>query len=134
MHRIKSILGSLISVFSLVYFLFAIVGWVQGGSLATDVLTCVCLGTCHIAVGAWLVLGAVREQRAEARRIEEVLRTIVASRGGRIRVEDLAWYANITEDDAREYLEKRRLTDVIFHLGGRNGKETYYFGQKYWNN
>ncbi len=134
MYRIKYLLGSLIAIFSLVYFLFGIVGWVRGDMSTSDLLTCFVLGSLHVAGGGWLLLSSLREFRAERQRMDAIVRHLIRVHAGRVMVSDLAHVAEIPEDDAREYLERRAQRDVVFLLQGRNGRDTYFFGQEYWNN
>lgn len=134
MYRIKYLLGSLIAVFSLVYFLFGIVGWYRGDATNIDVLTCFIFGSLHIGGGAWLLLSSLREYRFERQRVDAIMRQLIRSNAGRVVVTDLARYAEIPEEDAREYLERRSQEDVVFLIEGRNGKDTFFFGQQYWNN
>lgn len=134
MYRIKYLLGSLIAIFSLVYFLFGIVGWIRADMSNTDMLTCFVLGSLHVMGGGYLLVSSLRDYRAERTRMDAIVRQIIRSRAGRVAVSDLAHMADIPEDDAREYLERRARYDVVFHLEGRNGRDTYYFGQEFWNN
>lgn len=134
MYRIKYLLGTLVAVFSLIYFLFGIVGWIQGSALFADMVTCFVLGSVHVAAGGWLLMSSSREYRRESRRVDAIMHQMIKTNAGRIVVTDLARYAEIPEDDAREYLERRSKHDVAFMLEGRNGNDTFFFGQQYWNN
>ncbi|MCX6139958.1 MAG: hypothetical protein NTX15_03880 [Candidatus Kapabacteria bacterium] len=134
MYRIKYLLGSLITVFSLVYLLFGIVGWYNGGTQFSDILTCFIVGSLHIMGGGWLLVSSLKDYRKETTRVDAIVRHLIRTNAGRVVVTDLARYAEITEEDAREYLERRSQTDVVFLIEGRGGRDTFFFGQQYWNN
>lgn len=134
MFRIKYLLGSMVTIFSLVYFLFGGVGWYMGDASYQDILTCFVLASLHLAGGSWLLLSSLRDYRAERERLETVIRHLISSNGGRVPVQDLARVADINEDDARDYLEKRSKSEPSYVSMGRNGHDTYYFGQNYRDN
>lgn len=134
MYRIKYLLGILATIFSLVFVLFGTVGWVTGDVERSDTVVCFLLASVLLAGGTWLLVSSLRDYRTERSRLESVVRHLIATRGGRVTVGDVAHLADITEDDAREYLEQRSRQDVVFVTPGRNGKDTYLFGQEYWNN
>jgi len=134
MFRIKYLLGALISVFSLVYLLFGIAGWVQGSAMYMDILTCFLLGSAHVIIGGWLLLSSRKDFRIENRRVDAILHRMILANAGRVIVTDLARHAEIPEYDAREFLERRSKNDVVFLLEGRNGSDVFFFAQQYWNN
>lgn len=134
MYRIKYLLGTLLSVFSLVYLLFGIVGWYNGGVQFSEILTCLVVGSLHIMVGGWLLLSSHKNYRSEAKRVDAIVRHLIKTNAGHVVVTDLARYAEIPEEDAREYLVKKSKTDVVFLIEGRGGRDTFFFGQQYWNN
>jgi len=134
MYRIKYLLGSLVAVFSLVYLLFGIVGWIDNTVAYTDLLTCFVLASLHLFGGAALLLSSLRDYRQERMRVERSIRLLIRENGGRLLASDLARLADITDDDAREYLERRARRDVSVVLQSRQGEEVYFFGQQFWNN
>jgi hypothetical protein len=134
MYRIKYLLGSMVAVFSLVYLLFGIVGWVDGNVGFADLLTCFVLASVHLGVGGYLLLSSLREYKTEKRRVDTVVRRLIHDNGGRVLVNDVARLAEISDDDAREYLSKRSKVDVSIVLQGKEGEDVYFFGQQFWNN
>lgn len=134
LYRIKYLLGSMVTVFSLVYLLFGIVGWYDGMVGFTDLLTCFVLASVHLGGGTWLLLGSLRDYRREKKRVESVIGHLIASHAGRVIVADLARYAEISEEDAREYLEVRAKHDVAVVMQSTSGIDVFFFGQQFWNN
>ncbi|MBC8124162.1 MAG: hypothetical protein H7X70_00380 [Candidatus Kapabacteria bacterium] len=134
MYRIKYLLGLLITVFSVVYFALGIVGWQNGEARFLDILTSFVIGSLHASIGGWLLLSSLRDYRSETKRVDAIMRHLIRTNAGRVVVTDLARYAEIPEEDARAYLERRSQTDVVFFIEGRNGHDTFFFGQQYWNN
>lgn len=134
LYRIKYLLGSMVTVFSLVYLLFGIVGWYDGTVGFSDLMTCFVLASVHIGGGSWLLLSSLREYRREKKRVESVIRHLIVSNSGRVIVADLARYAEISEEDAREYLEVRAKNDVALVMQNTSGVDVFIFGQQFWNN
>jgi hypothetical protein len=134
LYRIKYILGSMVAIFSLVYVLFGIVGWIDGTLEYADLLTCFVLASLHLGGGGWLLISSLKEYRVERRRIDTVMRHLIHRNGGRVIVSDLARLAEISDEDAREYLVKRTRTDVSVVLQNTVGEDVYFFGQQFWNN
>mgnify|MGYP000331647202 FL=1 len=134
MYRIKYLLGSMVTIFSVVYFLFGGSGWYRGDASFQDVLTCMVLASLHMCGGGWLLVSSLKDFRAERSRVDCLVRHLIRTNGGRVVVGDLARYAEISEDDARDHLERRSQRDVAFVAQGRNGYDVYYFGQQYWYN
>jgi hypothetical protein len=134
LYRIQYLLGAMLGIFSLVYLLFGIVGWVDGEASFQDLLTCFVLASIHIVASAYLFIASVRSFRRERARLEAVIGLLAERNAGRVTVMDVAALAEVSEDDAREYLAKRAKTHATVITEGRNGKDTYFFGQQYWNN
>lgn len=134
MYRIKYLLGSLLAAFSVLYFIFGVAGWMHASSADTDILVSFLLGTIHVAGGSWLLLSSMVERKREKRRLDHVIAQLIEANGGRVVVSDVARYADVTEDDAREYLDRRAAHEVSYLHRGRNGRDLYYFGQRFWNN
>ena len=134
MYRIKYLLGSMVAVFSLVYLLFGIVGWVDDGMSYADLLTTFILASVHLFGGVFLLLSSLKDYRAERLRVDRSVRYLIQVNGGRLIAADLARHAEITDDDAREYLDKRAQKDVSVVLQNRGGEDVYFFGQQFWNN
>lgn len=134
MFRIKYLLGSMMTIFSLVYMLFGIMSWLRGDAEARDVMTCFVLASIHCIAGSWLLVSSLRDYREERRRIEAAVQHIMALRGGRVTVAELADVAELSQDDAREYLERRTQVEVVVRTPGRAGEEQYFFGGDYRNN
>ena len=118
----------------MVYFLFGGVGWYMGDASFTDILTCFVLGSVHLGGGSWMLIASLRDYRRERRRVDAIIRHLIKSNGGRVVVSELASFAEISEDDARDYLEKRSTSDVAFVTEGRNGHDVYYFSPQFWYN
>lgn len=106
----------------------------MGDAEFTDLLTCFVLASLHLFGGAWMLLGSLKDFRRERQRVDSIIRHLIRTHHGRVVVADLASYAEIPEEDAREYLERRSKNDIAFVLEGRNGRDMYFFGQQYWNN
>jgi hypothetical protein len=134
MYRIKYLLGILVALFSLVYVLFGVVGWVDGTVKATDLLTCFALASAHIGAGSWLLLSSLRQYRSERRRIDALMRQLIRMNSGRVMASELARLAEISDDDAREYLDRRSRSDAAVIMQTRTGSDVYFFGQQFWNN
>jgi ABC-type nickel/cobalt efflux system permease component RcnA len=134
MYRIKLLIGILVAAFSVVYLLFGIVGWVNESMKAADLMTCLILASLHLGIGSWLLFTSLREYRQEHRRVEDVVRHLIESSGGRVTIVDVAKYAGISEDDAREHLERRSKHDVVIIMQNTAGSDVFFFGQQYWNN
>jgi len=134
MYRIKYLLGSMVAIFSLVYLLFGIVGWIDGGMSYADLLTAFVLASVHLFGGGFLLLSSLKDYREERVRVDRSVRYLIHQNGGRLVAADLARLAEITDDDAREYLEKRAQKDVSVVLQSRGGEDVYFFGQQFWNN
>lgn len=134
LFRIKYILGSMLGIFSLVYMLFGIVGWSKGDATFQDLLTCFVLASIHVMLSGWLLVSSMRAYRSERARLDTVIRVLSERHGGRVTVADVASLAEVSEDDAREYLEQRSKRDEAVVTLGQNGRDVYYFGQQYWNN
>ena len=134
MYRIKYLLGSMVAIFSLVYLLFGIVGWIDGTVDFADLLTCFVLASLHLGGGGYLLMSSLRDYRRERRRVDIVVRRLIRMNGGRVLAADLARQADISDDDAREYLSKRAKYDVSFVLQNTTGEDVYFFGQQFWNN
>lgn len=134
MYRIKYFLGAMVAIFSLVYLTFGVIGWVRATSTSSEIVICFTLASLHLASGIWLLLSSVSEERRERRRLELVTSHLIDVQGGRVRVSDVARYAEVHEDDAREFLEKRAQHEVSYLHRGRNGRDLFYFGQQFWNN
>jgi hypothetical protein len=124
----------MMTIFSLVYMLFGIMSWLRGDAEARDIVTCFVLGSIHCIAGSWLLVSSLRDYRDEKRRIEDAVRHIAALRGGRVTVAELADIAELSQDDAREYLERRTHVDVVVRTPGKQGEEHYVFGGDYWKN
>jgi hypothetical protein len=134
MFRTKYLLGSMATIFSLVYMLFGVMSWVRGDADSRDIIACFVLGSLHLAAGSWLLLRSIGDYREEKRRIEAVISHLIALRGGRVSVTELADLAELSEDDAREYLERRAQLDVVIRTSAGGGEEHYVFGGEYWKN
>jgi hypothetical protein len=134
MYRIKYLLGSMVAIFSFVYFLFGIVGWAMGDASFRDILVCFVLGSLHVVGGVWMLLSSLREYRRQSQRVDAIMRHLIKVNAGRIIVADLARYAEISEEDARTYLEKRSQNDVAFVLENSQGNHIFLFAHQYWNN
>ena len=72
MYRIKYLLGSMVAVFSLVYLLFGIVGWVDDGMSYADLLTTFILASVHLFGGVFLLLSSLKDYRAERLRVDKI--------------------------------------------------------------
>lgn len=134
MYRIKMLIGLMVSAFSVVYLLFGIVGWVRADMKAADLMTCFILASLHLGIGSWLLFTSLKEYRQEHRRVEDVVRRLIRSGGGRVTMADVAKYAGISEDDAREHLERRSKHDVVIVMQNTAGADVFFFGQQFWNN
>lgn len=134
LFRIKYILGIMLGVFSLVYLVAGVVGWQQGSATFAEMVMCFVLASVHVTFAGWLLLSSIHAFRLERTRLETVIRVLMERHGGRVTVCDVAELGEVSEEDAREYLEKRSSHDVSFVNPGRNGRDVYYFGQQYWNN
>jgi hypothetical protein len=134
MYRIKYLLGILVTTFSLVYLLFGIVGWVDKTVSSADLVTCFALASAHLGAGAWLLLSSLRQFRAERKQLDALMRHLIRVNSGRVIASELADLAEISDDDAREYLERRSRHDVAVIMQSRNGTDVYFFGQQFWNN
>lgn len=134
MYRIKYLLGSLVAVFSLVYVIFGLVGWIDNQMGYTGLLTCLVLGSLHLAGGSWLLLSSLRDFRRERDRVDTIIRKLIRTNGGRLVAADLAEQAEISNDDAQQYLEKRARFDVSVVMQDAGGDDVFFFGQRFWNN
>ncbi len=133
-YRIKYLLGALVASFSVVYLIFGIVGWVDGTVKTADLVTCFLLASVHLGTGTWLLLASLRQYRSEKQRMDAVMRHLIRANGGRVLVSELARVAEISDDDAREYLDRRSRNDVSVVMQSRAGEDVYFFGQQFWNN
>ena len=80
------------------------------------------------------MLSSLRDFRRERDRVDSIIRKLIRSNGGRLIASDLAEQAEISDDDAREYLEKRAKFDVSVVMQDSGGDDVYFFGQRFWNN
>jgi hypothetical protein len=134
MYRIKLAVGVLTSVFSLVYLGFGTSLLFQPKPETSYVVLCLVLGSIHVAAGAGLLFACVKEYSREKKRIEAVIRHLLRAHDGRVVLSDLARYAELSETDARYYLDKRSKYESVFVAQGVNGSDIYFFGQQFWNN
>ncbi|MBI2793479.1 MAG: hypothetical protein HYX66_02370 [Ignavibacteria bacterium] len=134
MYRIKLLIGILVAAFSSVYLLFGVVGWEHESMKAADLITCFILASLHLGIGSWLLFTSLSEYRREHRRVEDVVRRLIDSSGGRVTIADVAKYAGISEEDAHEHLERRSKHDVVIVMQNTAGSDVFFFGQQYWNN
>lgn len=134
MYRIKYFLGAMVAIFSLVYITFGVIGWLRGTSSSSEIVVCFALASLHLASGTWLLLSSLSEYRRETRRLDMVISRLIEVQGGKVLVSDVARYAEVHEDEAREYLEKRAQHQPTYMHRGRNGKDLFYFGPRFWNN
>lgn len=134
LYRIKYLLGILVGLFSLVYLLFGIVGWVNGDVTHADLVTCFLLASVHIGAGTWLLFTSLSQYRIERRQLDTATQYLIRQQNGRIAPADLARLVEISEEDANEYLEQRSKYDVAVKMSSRTGNEVFFFGQQYWNN
>lgn len=134
MHRIKLLLGLLLIAFSLAYLLFGWVAFNNGTAQFMNVLICFTIGSAHVAVGGYLLANSIRERRREMERIDLVIRHLVKTNAGRVSVSDLSMFAEVPEEDAREYLRKRSISDVSVVISGSGRGDVFFFGQQFWNN
>jgi len=114
--------------------LFGIVGWIDGNVEFADLLTCFVLASLHLGGGGYLLLSSLRDYRRERQRVDSVVRRLIRSNGGRVVAGELARQAEISDDDAREYLTKRAKYDVSIVLQNTTGEDVFFFGQQFWNN
>lgn len=134
MYRLKMLIGSMVAIFSVVYLIFGIVGLIRQDMRSADLMTCFFLASLHLGIGAWLLMNSLRDYRREHRRVEEVVRYLISSNGGRVTITELALFAGISEDDAREHLERRSKHDVVIVMQNTAGADVFFFGQQFWNN
>ncbi len=134
LYRIKYLLGTLVALFSIIYLLLGTVGWLDGTVSGGDLITCFALASAHLAAGTWLLLSSMRQYKLEHRKLESIVRHIIRVNNGRVHASQVARMAEITEDDAREYLEKRISKDVAIMIQSNTGSDVFFFGQQFWNN
>ncbi|NQW30392.1 MAG: hypothetical protein HQ472_07765 [Ignavibacteria bacterium] len=134
MHRIKLLLGLLLISFSIVYLLFGWIAYADRSAEFLDILVCFVFGSLHVVAGGLFLMNGMRERKREVERIDLVIRHLVKTNAGRVAVADLAMFAEITEDDARDYLHRRSQNDVSTILAGSGRGDVYFFGQQFWNN
>jgi len=80
------------------------------------------------------MISGSREYAKEHRRVESIVRHLIRTNGGRVVIADLARFAEISEEDAREHLEKRSKSDVVIVMQNSTGTDVFFFGQQFWNN
>jgi hypothetical protein len=134
MYRIKHILGSLVAVFSLVYLVFGIIGWIDERVTYTNLMICFVLASAHLGGGGWLIMAGLRDQRRERSRVDQSIRMLIRQNAGRLSASELSRLAKISANEAREYLDKRAKYDVSVVLQSKEGEDVYFFGQQFWNN
>jgi hypothetical protein len=134
LYRIQYLLGSMLGIFSLVYMLFGIVGWYDGQASFNDLLTCFVLTSIHAVAAGYLLIASIRSYRRERARLETVVRVLQERHHGRVAVIDVASLAEVSEDDAREYLSERATQHEAVATLGRHGTDAYYFAPQYRNN
>ncbi|MBU3742280.1 MAG: hypothetical protein FGM24_08345 [Candidatus Kapabacteria bacterium] len=134
LYRIQYLLGAMLGIFSLVYILFGIVGWLSSDASFQDVLTCFVLASIHVVAAGGLFIASIRSYRRECARLETVVRVLQERHAGRVTVADVAALADVSHDDAREYLVRNANTRDVVITEGRNGNDAFLFGQQYRNN
>lgn len=134
LYRIKYLLGTLVTLFSIFYLLIGTVGWVDRTMNSTDLITCFILASVHLGSGGWLLLSSLKQYKSEQRALEMYMHRLIRVNGGRVLASDLAREANISQEDAHEYLDKRLQKDVAVLMQNRAGVNVYFFGQQFWNN
>jgi len=134
MFRIKYLLGSMATIFSLVYMLFGVTSWFSGRAEVSDIVTCFVLAGLHFSAGCLFLIGSARDLRAERRRVDVAIDRLISTHGGRVSVHDLASLAELSVEDARVYLDKQARVEVTFRVENERAPDTYVFGRQYWNN
>lgn len=134
MYRIQYLLGSMAVIFSLVYCLFGITSWLSADASSSDVLVCFVLTSIHFIAGIVLLARSRRDYRRESYIMNAAFEHLVAKRGGRVVVAELADAAGVSIDDAREYLYQRSSDAPMFRDVDGVSQESYIIANNYRNN
>ncbi|KXK35344.1 MAG: hypothetical protein IAE64_01315 [Flavobacteriales bacterium] len=134
LYRVKYLLGIMVGLFSLVYILFGVAGWLQNTISSANLLMCFALASAHLGASSWLLLSSIRQFKIERTKLDLATRHLIRTRSGRVFPAELSLLADVSEEDAVEYLEKRCTYDVALMMQNRKGTNVFFFGQQFWNN